>query len=133
METGASAQRSSQDPAAASSSTNRGPRFSLTGGDWPAQAADTIVNTVEKVRDRTTGPIMTAARALVFGVFIGTVAITVVVLAIIGSIRLLDNALPSGVWLPYLLLGAAFTIGGALLFRRRNAPHRTSAGNNSNR
>ena len=35
--------------------------------DWPAQAADTIVSVVEKVRDRTTGPAITATRAVVFG------------------------------------------------------------------
>ncbi len=101
---------------------------SLTGGDWPAQAADAIVNTVEKVRDRTTTPIMKIARGLVFGVFAGTIIITVVVLAIIGVVRLLDEALPSGVWLPYLLLGVIFTVIGALIFRRRSAPTASVAG-----
>lgn len=100
---------------------------SLTGGDWPSQAADAIVNAVETVRDRTTTPIMKIARGLVFGVFAGTIIITIAVLAIIGLVRLLDEALPSGVWLPYLILGVLFTIGGALIFRKRNAPTTTSA------
>lgn len=100
---------------------------SLVGGDWPAQAADAIVNAVETVRDRTTTPIMKVARALVFGVFAGTIIITIAVLAIIGLVRLLDEALPSGVWLPYLILGVLFTVLGALLFRRRNAPAPTPA------
>ena len=94
----------------------------MIGGDWPAQAADAIVNAVETVRDRTTTPIMKIARGLVFGVFAGTIIIVIAVLAIIGAIRLLDEALPSGVWLPYLILGVLFTVVGALLFRRRNAP-----------
>ncbi|MEX1217764.1 MAG: phage holin family protein [Acidimicrobiales bacterium] len=95
---------------------------SLTGGDWPAQAADAIVNAVEAVRDRTTTPIMKIARGLVFGVFAGAIIITVIVLATIGVVRLLDEALPSEVWLPYLILGVLFTLVGAFLFRRRNAP-----------
>lgn len=99
-----------------------GAASSMIGGDWPAQAADAIVNAVETVRDRTTTPIMKIARGLVFGVFAGTITLTIAVLAIIGLIRLLDEALPSGVWLPYLILGVVFTVAGALLFRRRNAP-----------
>lgn len=101
---------------------------SLTGGDWPAQAADAIVNAVETVRDRTTTPIMKIARGLVFGIFAGTIIVTVVVLAIIGFVRLLDEVLPSGVWLPYLILGVVFTAVGALLFRRRNAPTPATTG-----
>ena len=104
-----------------------GSASSLIGGDWPAQAADAIVNAVETVRDRTTTPIMKIARGLVFGVFAGTIIITIVVLAIIGIVRLLDEALPYGVWLPYLILGVLFTVVGALLFRRRNAPAPASA------
>lgn len=99
-----------------------GAASSLIGGDWPAQAADAIVNAVETVRDRTTTPIMKIARGLVFGVFAGTIIIVIAALAIIGAVRLLDEALPSGVWLPYLILGVLFTVVGALLFRRRNAP-----------
>ena len=99
-----------------------GSASSLIGGDWPAQAADAIVNAVETVRDRTTTPIMKIARGVVFGVFAGTIIIVIIVLAIIGAVRLLDEALPSGVWLPYLLLGVLFTVLGAVLFRRRNAP-----------
>lgn len=95
---------------------------SLTGGDWPAQAADAIVNAVETVRDRTTAPIMKIARGLVFGIFAGTIIITIGVLAIIGVVRLLDETLPSGVWLPYLILGVIFTLIGTFVFRRRNAP-----------
>ena len=96
------------------------PGQARSSGDWPSQAADTIVNVVETVRDRTTGPLIVVARALVFGVFIGTIGSAVVVLAIIGTIRLLDRILPSSVWLPYLVLGIVFVAVGAIIFRRRN-------------
>jgi hypothetical protein len=91
-----------------------------SSGDWPSQAADTIVTVVETVRDRTTGPLIVAARAVVFGVFIGTIGSVAAVLAIIGTIRLLDRILPSSVWLPYLILGIVFVAAGAVVFRRRN-------------
>lgn len=96
------------------------------GGDWPTQATEAIVNVVGSVRDRTTGPIITIARGVVFGVFAGVLAIVVAVMLIIAAVRLLDEALPSGVWLPYLILGLVFVLGGALVFRKRNQP---TAGN----
>ena len=91
-------------------------------GDWPAKAADAIVNVVGSVRDRTTGPITTIARGIVFGLFAAVLGTAVVVLVIIAAIRLLDEALPSGVWLAYLVLGIVFLVAGALVFRKRNQP-----------
>jgi len=126
MDTGSDASTSGSTESTASTPPRSiptvGAASSLIGGDWPAQAADAIVNAVETVRDRTTTPIMKIARGLVFGVFAGTIIVAIAVLAIVGAIRLLDEALPSGVWLPYLILGVLFTVVGALLFRRRNAP-----------
>lgn len=91
-------------------------------GDWPAQAADAIVDLVGVVRDKTTGPITRAARAVVFGLFAALVAVAVTVLAIIALIRLLDEVLPSGVWLAYLLLGLVFVGLGGLVYRKRRVP-----------
>jgi len=106
---------------------------SLAGGDWPAQAADAIVDTVGKIRDRTTVPIMRLARATVFGVFIGTFVIVLCTLVVIGLIRLLDEVLPSGVWLPYLLLGVVVTGLGWMLFRKRNEVRTVPTGNDRGR
>ena len=94
----------------------------LTAGDWPAQVTDTIVDLVGTVRDKTTGPVTTAVRGVVLGLFAGVVGVMVAIIAIIAVVRLLDEALPSSVWLPYLLLGVVFVIAGALVYRRRRAP-----------
>ena len=63
-------------------------------GDWPARAADVIVNVVGLVRDNTTGRITTIARGFVFGLFAAVIGTAVLVLVIIASIRLLDEVLP---------------------------------------
>ncbi len=102
-----------------------------SAGDWPAQAADLIVNTVGAVRDRTTGTILTVARVAVFGLLAVVLGVVVIVLTIIALIRLLDVILPSSVWLPYLIVGVASLIGGLLVFRRRNPP--SASGNTSPR
>jgi len=96
----------------------------ITGGDWPAQAADRIVEVVDTVRNKTTGPVQTAARGAVYGLVAAILAVVVVVLLIIFAIRVLavlvDEFIPwGGIWLPYLILGVIFLIAGSLLFRRR--------------
>jgi len=97
-------------------------------GEWPARAADAIVNVVGVVRDNTTGRITTLARGLVFGLFAAIIGTAFLVVVIIASIRLLDQVLPSGVWVAYLVLGVIVLVAGALVFRKRNQP-RPTAGN----
>lgn len=114
-------------------STPRDPRTAAApipsvsaAGDWPAQATDLVVNTVDAVRDRTTGTILTIARVTVFGLLAVLLGSVVAVLAIVLLVRLLDVILPSSVWLPYLLLGSASLIGGLLVFRRRHPTGNTN-------
>ncbi|MFP5577722.1 MAG: hypothetical protein ACLGIZ_05715 [Acidimicrobiia bacterium] len=92
--------------------------------DWPAQAADAIVEQVGKVRDRTAGPAIKFSGYVVFGAFailLGTVAF---VLFLIGTFRLLDAYLPSAVfgdehtWAAHSILGAVLVLGGLLTSRK---------------
>ena len=96
----------------------------LVAGDWPAQAADRIVDLVDTVRDKTTGPVQTAARGAVYGLVAFILGVVVVVLLIIFAIRgldiLVDEFIPwGGIWLPYLILGVLFIGAGSVMFRRR--------------
>lgn len=98
-----------------------GGAFRVSQGDWPAQAADVIVETVGKVRDRTTTPILKIARAIVFGVFIGTMVILIATIVVVGGVHFLDEVLPFGVWLPYLVLGTIFCVLGFWIFSKRHS------------
>ncbi len=97
-------------------------------GDWAAQAADTIERAVGNVRDRTTGPAITVARAVVYGTFALLVGVAALVLATIGAVRLIDNYLPSAVfgeehtWAVYLIIGLVYLTAGAVLWVRRHGP-----------
>lgn len=97
-------------------------------GDWPAQAADTIVRVVGQVRDATTGKVETAARGVVYGLLAGILGGVIAVLAAIAAVRMLDAYLPSSLfgeshtWAAHLLVGLLFTVGGMLLYRRRHPP-----------
>ncbi len=93
--------------------------------DWPAQATDTIVRTVGRVRDKTTGPAVTAARGVVYGLLAGVLGIAALVLIAIAAVRFIDSYLPDAVvgethtWAAHLLVGGVFTLAGLLLWSRR--------------
>lgn len=88
--------------------------------DWPAQAADRIEGLVGTVRDKTTGPVMTAARWAVYGLVVLVVGLVALLLITIGALRGLDELFEGidgerRVWASYLVLGLPLTIAGLVL------------------
>lgn len=86
--------------------------------DWPEQAADAVVNAVDKVRGVTTGPVVNVTRLLgylVFGVF---PLIIVLVLGIIAAVRGLEVA-TGRAWAAHGILGIFFVSLGAYAWSRR--------------
>ena len=88
-------------------------------GDWPAQAATSIEQLVTTVRDRTTVPALTAARAIVYALVGGSLLLAAFVMFTICLIRLVDNYLPGEVWAAYLLVGGLFLLIGLILWTQR--------------
>lgn len=89
-------------------------------GDWVDQAADAVERVVGTVRSKTTVPITTAARALVYGVILAVVGLTAVVLLMVGLLRALDVYLPGEVWSAYVALGVPTLLAGAWLWSKRS-------------
>lgn len=93
--------------------------------DWPAQMAESIERVVGSVRDKTTGPALTVARAVVYGTFASVVAIAATVLFVIATVRIVDVYLPDAVfgeshtWAAHLLLGLLFSIAGIVCWLQR--------------
>lgn len=96
--------------------------------DWPAQAADAIEKAVQGVRDKTTGPAITAARWVVAGLFVLIAGTMALILLAIGLVRVLDAYLPSSVfgdqhvWAAHALVGTPLFVGGLVLLGRRRGP-----------
>ncbi|MFP3899509.1 MAG: phage holin family protein [Acidimicrobiia bacterium] len=106
--------------------TTRADRRPAAGrSDWPDQTADTVVNVVGAVRDRTTGPILTVARGVVYGLFAAIVGTAALVVFVIGAVRAINNYLPDDVfgdehtWAAHLIVGLVLVIVGGVLFARR--------------
>lgn len=90
--------------------------------DWPAQVADTIESFIGGIANKTTVPITTAVRAIVYGVVIGVMGSVALVLVAVALDRLLViayAAVGAGVWAAHGTLGAIFLLGGLLLWRKR--------------
>ncbi|HZQ84251.1 MAG TPA: hypothetical protein VFA83_05415 [Acidimicrobiales bacterium] len=88
-------------------------------GDWSAQAADTIESVVTSIRDKTTVPLTTVARGIVYGIVAGVMGGAALLLLVIALIRVLDVYIPGNVWTVYAVIGGLFTVGGLLLWRLR--------------
>lgn len=97
------------------------------GADWPAQAADLIVRVVGQVRDKTTGPAVTAARGVVYGLLAAFLGGMAAVLVAIAAVRALDEAIEEvadsrETWAAHGIVGVVFTLFGLFLWSRRRAP-----------
>ena len=86
--------------------------------DWPDQAADAVVNTVDKVRNVTTGPVVNLSRLLaylIFGVFPLIIAL---VLGVIAAVRGLEVA-TGRAWAAQGIIGLVFVSLGVFAWSRR--------------
>ena len=96
--------------------------------DWPAKASATIVQYVGTVRDKTTGPALSASRLAVYALAMALIAVIVAILALVLLVRVLVVAtgyLPfveaGETWLAYFILGALFMLPGLYLWRKKEA------------
>lgn len=97
----------------------------FTDANWPADVTDSIVRVVGKVRTRTTQPLVTAARRLVFGSLAGILAMFAAVLVVIIASRLVQALFDiwlrrsASVYVSYLVVGGILCLLGALVLRQR--------------
>ena len=108
------------DPAVSGSNKDNSATQDPIPGDWASSLVDRFVDVVDQVRNVTTRPVITLARALVFGVVMVCCLLAALVLTGIGLFRLLDVALPGDSWSTHLVLGAVCCSLGARLWSRRS-------------
>lgn len=87
--------------------------------DWTDQVADLVVDSVDKVRARTTGPVLNVAHAAVYGVVAAIIAVPVVIALLAGLVKLLNWIVPGDVWIAYLIVAALMWVVGWVLWSRR--------------
>jgi hypothetical protein len=98
--------------------------------ELPSKIVDQIDRVIGVVRARTTQPLVTVIRAVVFGSMAALGVAFIIVVMLIALIRGLHSLFDIwwsrevAVWFTYLLLAAIFGAIGALLLRRRRPPAR---------
>ena len=85
------------------------------------RATKVVVDFVELLRGRTTGPLLLVARGIVYGIVLSVTALAIATLVVIAAVSATDSFLPGGIWSTHLLLGALFTAAGGLLWSKRLA------------
>ena len=88
--------------------------------DWPDQATDLVVDTVDKIRSVSTGPIVSITRILSYIVFSIFPLLLLLILGIIAAVRGLE-IVTGQAWAAHGILGLCFTALGLLCWSRR--PH----------
>lgn len=106
------------DPTRADQEPAPTPAFTLGSDDLPAQAADWVVDRVDKVKQATTDNAVVAVRGIVYGLVVAVMGITALVLLTIIFVRIADAYLPIGsgvgdaTWAAHLFIGALLAILG---------------------
>jgi hypothetical protein len=97
----------------------------FTDPNWAADLADTIERVVGTVRDRTTKPLVTASRGIVFGSLAAILGIIAAILLIVAATRgtqaLLDIWFPHerSVYISYFIVGGIICLGGLFVLTKR--------------
>ena len=103
------------------------PANPLTDPNWANETTDTVVRLVGNIRDKTTTPLVYAARGLVFGIIAVLLGVFAVVITLVmvtrGAHEVLNNwfSRDQSVYLSYLAVGTIVSLIGLWLFRKRNA------------
>lgn len=97
----------------------------FTDPKWAKKTVASIDRWVDFISDKATRPIANLVRLVVFGVIAVVATVTIVVLALIGISRALNELLDiwltrqNAVWISYFILSFVFVAIGAWLMRKR--------------
>ncbi len=93
--------------------------------DWTDQVTGLIVDSVDKVRNRTTGPILEISKGAVHAVVALVLLLPVGVLALVLTVRVLTYFVFREVWVTYAVLGTLFALIGVVMWSRRDGARRS--------
>jgi hypothetical protein len=97
----------------------------FTDPNWAVDLADTIERVVGTVRDRTTKPLVTASRGIVFGLLAAILGVVAAILLIVVATRATQALLDiwfrheMSVYLSYFIVGGIICLAGLFVLSKR--------------
>jgi hypothetical protein len=88
-------------------------------GDWASQLVDELEGIVKTITAKTTQPLRTVARGIVYGLCMLGLGVAMLLLVTIGAVRGLTNLVGGRAWLAHTILGGIFVVVGLLLWSKR--------------
>jgi hypothetical protein len=96
--------------------------------DWTDQVTALVVDTVDKVRSRTTGPVLNVAHASVYGLVAAIILLPIVIAFFAGLVKGLNWLVPGDVWIVYLIIASTmWLVGWVLWLQRDRSPKKHAA------
>jgi len=96
-----------------------GPIDPGSGQDWTDQVTGLIVESVDKVRGRTTGPILEISKGAVHAVVALVLLLPVAALTLVLMVQVLTYFVFREAWITYTVLGMLFLLIGVSMWSRR--------------
>ena len=93
---------------------------STNNADWAAQIVDQLESVVNKVKSKTSDPVLSIVRILFMVFAVAGLGIMTLLLLTIGSVRMASNYLPGDVWVADLVIGVIFLVAGLFVWRLRH-------------
>ena len=88
--------------------------------DWAGEVLTRVDRVVDGVQDKAILPLVTVARAIVFGIIIAVMGLASAVLLALGIARVLNNYVAHHrVWISYSIVGGLFLVIGLFLWTHR--------------
>jgi hypothetical protein len=89
--------------------------------DWAASLVDNLDKVVNAVKGKTSDPLLKIVKFVLLGFMVFGLAITTLLMFVIGLVRLANNYIPGDVWAADLIIGLVMIGLGLVVWRLRKA------------
>ena len=86
--------------------------------NWTASITNKFIKTVSQFRSFTTDPIISSSKWIIYGLAVLLCVFTALILFGIATFKIIDQSIPGGSWLAFILLGLFSCSLGVLILKK---------------
>ena len=88
--------------------------------NWTASITNKFIKTVSQFRSFTTDPIISSSKWIIYGLAVLICVFTALILFVIAIFKIVDQSIPGGSWLAFILLGLFSCSLGLLILKGKS-------------